>query len=167
MIIVCPYSLVQSLVARHKVGHVVSLLAPETQHLAIETIDQRRHLRLSFHDIVEEMEGLTTPQPSDTEKLVRFFDEWDKADPMLIHCWAGISRSTAACFTAMCMLRPNSDEEQLALHLRELSPSASPNRLIVSQADAVLGREGRMVAAVDKIGRGCEASEGVPFSFAP
>jgi predicted protein tyrosine phosphatase len=167
MIIVCPYSSVQSLVAQHKVGHVVSLLAPETQHPDIASIDRRRHLRLSFHDIVEEMEGLVTPQPSDTEKLVQFFDEWDKADPMLIHCWAGISRSTAACFTAMCMLRPKSDEEKLALHLRELSPSASPNRLIVSQADAVLGRGGRMIAAIGKIGRGCEASEGVPFSFVP
>ena len=167
MIIVCPYSAVQSLVERHKVGHVVSLLAPETQHPTIATIDQQRHLRLSFHDIVEEMEGLVTPQPNDTERLIWFFEGWDKADPMLIHCWAGISRSTAACYTAMCMLKPQSDEEELAWHLRRLSPSASPNRLIVSHADALLGRDGRMIAAVDAIGRGCEASEGVPFSFMP
>jgi predicted protein tyrosine phosphatase len=59
------------------------------------------------------------------------------------------------------------DEEDLAWQLRRLSPSASPNRLIVSHADAVLGRGGRMVAAVDAIGRGCEATEGVPFSFVP
>jgi predicted protein tyrosine phosphatase len=167
MIIVCPYSAVHSLVARHKVGHVASLLAPETQHLAITGIDQRRHLRLSFHDIVEATDGLVSPQPQDTEKLVEFFESWDKADPMLIHCWAGISRSTAACFTAMCMLRPGPVEEELARHLRELSPSASPNRLIVSHADAILGRGGRMVAAIEAIGRGCEATEGVPFSFLP
>ena len=67
----------------------------------------------------------------------------------------------------MCMLKPQSDEEELAWHLRRLSPSASPNRLIVSHADALLGRDGRMIAAVDAIGRGCEASEGVPFSFMP
>ena len=166
MIIVCPYSAVQALVAQHKVAHVVSLLAPETEHLTIASIDQRRHLRLTFHDIIEEMEGLVTPQPRDSEKLIRFVDEWDRADPMLIHCWAGISRSTAACFTAMCM-KSTLDEENLAWQLRRLSPSASPNRLIVSHADAVLGRGGRMVAAVDAIGRGCEATEGVPFSFVP
>jgi predicted protein tyrosine phosphatase len=166
MIIVCHYSVVQALVTQHKVAHVVSLLAPETEHLTIASIDQRRHLRLTFHDIVEEMEGLVTPQPKDTEKLIRFLDEWDRADPMLIHCWAGISRSTAACFTAMCM-KSTLDEEDLAWQLRRLSPSASPNRLIVSHADAFLGRGGRMVAAVDAIGRGCEATEGVPFSFVP
>jgi len=166
MIIVCPYSAVQALVAQHKVAYVVSLLAPETEHLTIASIDQRRHLRLTFHDIIEEMEGLVTPQPRDSEKLIRFVDEWDRADPMLIHCWAGISRSTAACYTAMCM-KSTLDEEDLAWQLRRLSPSASPNRLIVSHADAVLGRGGRMVAAVDAIGRGCEATEGVPFSFVP
>jgi predicted protein tyrosine phosphatase len=167
MIIVCPYSSVHSLVSQHRVGHVVSLLAPDTQHLVIESLAEGRHLRLSFHDIVDDMEGLVPPQPSDTEKLIGFFEGWDKAAPMLIHCWAGISRSTAAAFTAMCMLKPHSAEEELAWQLRRLSPSASPNRRIVSQADALLGRDGRMIAAVDAIGRGCEASEGVPFSFMP
>ena len=165
MIIVCPLSAVQSLVQEHKVGHVVSLLAPGTEHPAIANL--ARHLRLSFHDIIAEMEGLVTPATSDSERLIAFFEQWDKVHPMLIHCWAGISRSTAAAFTAMCMLKPRSDEEELAWQLRRLSPSASPNRLIVSHADALLGREGRMIAAVDAIGRGAEAAEGVPFTFLP
>ena len=96
-----------------------------------------------------------------------FFDEWDRGQPMLIHCWAGISRSTAAAYTAMCMVRPKADEEQLALELRALSPTATPNRLIVSHTDALLGRGGRMVKAVDAIGKGAEALEGTPFSFVP
>jgi len=165
MIIVCPLSAVQSLVHEHKVGHVVSLLAPGTEHPSIANL--ARHLRLSFHDIIAEMEGFVTPATSDSQKLIAFFEQWDKADPMLIHCWAGISRSTAAAFTAMCMLKPRSDEEELAWQLRRLSPSASPNRLIVSHADALLDRGGRMIAAVDAIGRGAEAAEGVPFTFLP
>jgi predicted protein tyrosine phosphatase len=167
MIIVCPYSAVLSLVVQHKVGRVVSLLAPETDHLTIEAIDRARHLRLTFHDIVQETGGLVTPRREDAEELVRFLDEWDKVDPLLIHCWAGISRSTAACFTAMCMAKPDRSEEELAWMIRERSPYASPNRLIVSHADALLGRGGRMVAAVDAIGRGREAVEGVPFTVIP
>jgi predicted protein tyrosine phosphatase len=167
MIIVCPLSAVQLLVEQHKVGHVVSLLGPEIQHPSIARIDARRHLRLTFHDIIADAEGFVTPTPRDTERLIRFFEEWSKAEPMLIHCWAGISRSTAAAYTAMCLLKPETDEERLALRLRELSPSASPNRLIVAHADAVLGRGGRMVAAVDAIGRGSDAHEGTPFSFMP
>jgi predicted protein tyrosine phosphatase len=164
MIIVCPLSAVVGLVDQHKVGHVVSLLAPGSEHPSIANI---RHLRLTFHDIIADQEGYVTPAASDAEKLVSFFDEWDRGQPMLIHCWAGISRSTAAAYTAMCMVRPKADEEQLALELRALSPTATPNRLIVSHTDALLGRGGRMVKAVDAIGKGAEALEGTPFSFVP
>ena len=86
---------------------------------------------------------------------------------MLIHCWAGISRSTAAAYTALCMLRPDSDEEALARELRAASPSATPNRLIVSLADDILGRDGRMVKAIAGIGRGADAFEGTPFILRP
>ena len=65
----------------------------------------------------------------------------------------------------MCLLNPKADEFELAWHLREASPIATPNRLIVSHADALLGRDGRMSAAIEEIGRGEEAFEGVPFSL--
>ena len=86
---------------------------------------------------------------------------------MLIHCWAGISRSTASAYTALCMLRPKADEEELALELRAASPSATPNRLIISLVDDILGRKGRMSRAIEKIGRGENAFEGKPFVLRP
>jgi predicted protein tyrosine phosphatase len=86
---------------------------------------------------------------------------------MLIHCWAGISRSTAAAYTALCLFRPGAAEEELAFELRAASPSATPNKLIVSLADDVLGRNGRMVKAIAKIGRGADAFEGTPFILKP
>lgn len=85
---------------------------------------------------------------------------------MVVHCWAGISRSTAAAFTALCSLNPSVPEELIAAHLRAASPTATPNRLIVRLADAELGRNGRMVAAVERIGRGVPAHEALPFSIA-
>ena len=148
----------------------MSLLGPETPH---PSIDRHRGgdgiCKLTFHDIIEDDGGFHPRRSSeDAEKLVGFFDAGTGRDPMLIHCWAGISRSTAAAFTALCMLKPSSRRRgELAWELRGLSPSATPNRLIVSHADALLGRDGRMVAAVDAIGRGREATEGVPFSFPP
>jgi predicted protein tyrosine phosphatase len=130
-------------------------------------VDQERHLKLFFHDIVQHMVGHTPPTAADAERMLAFFQSWQREAPMLIHCWAGISRSTAAAFTALCMLRPAADEEELALELRRASPSATPNRLIVSLADDILGRQGRMVKAVEKIGRGADAFEGVPFILRP
>jgi predicted protein tyrosine phosphatase len=158
---------VQPLIDQHGVAHVVTLLAPNTPHDAPKGIAPDRHLKLYFHDIVAPMEGHTQPSAADADRLIRFLEEWDRQDPMLIHCWAGISRSTAAAYTALCMLRPKADEEELAFELRNASPSATPNKLIVSLADDVLGRNGRMVKAIAKIGRGADAFEGAPFILKP
>jgi predicted protein tyrosine phosphatase len=163
MIIVSPLSAVQALVDKHGVRHVVSLLGPDTPHRQFSGIGYDNHLKLTFHDIIEPMDGFSHPLPEHVEQLVAFLSTWRRETPVLIHCWAGISRSTASAFTAMCMLRPTADEEALAWDLRAASPSATPNRLLVSHADELLGRGGRMVAAVEAIGRGIDAYEGVPF----
>ena len=98
-------------------------------------------------------------------KLLGFIRAWDKSAPLLIHCWAGISRSTAAGYIATCLLQPQRDEMELALALREASPSATPNPMLVALADEALAREGRMVAAIRRIGRGADAFEGLPFAL--
>ena len=163
MIIVGPLSRVQPLVDEHGVRHVVTLLAPDTPSERPHGVDPGNHLKLHFHDIAAPLDGHTPPLAGDAAKLIAFFESWDRADPMLIHCWAGISRSTAAAYTALCLLRPQADEEALAQELRAASPSATPNRLIVSLADDILGRNGRMVKAITSIGRGADAFEGTPF----
>ena len=73
---------------------------------------------------------------------------------MVVHCWAGISRSTAAAFTSLCAINPDAPEELIAQRLREASLTAYPNRLMVRLADDALGRHGRMVHAVERMGRG-------------
>ncbi len=85
---------------------------------------------------------------------------------MVIHCWAGISRSTAAAFISVCALRPERNEATVAKALREASPSATPNARLVAVADAMLGRKGRMIEAIAAIGRGADAYEGTPFRLA-
>jgi predicted protein tyrosine phosphatase len=167
MIVVCGLNAVQDQVDTHGVGRVISLLSPDTPHRSFDGIVPEQHLRLSFHDIVEAAGDFSAPKATDAEKLVRFIEAWDRKQPLLIHCWAGISRSTASAYTALCMLRPKVDEEELAFELRAASPSATPNKLIVSYTDALLGRSGRMSRAIEKIGRGENAFEGMPFILRP
>ena len=83
----------------------------------------------------------------------------------MIHCWAGVSRSTAAGFIAACALRPYRDENEIAREVRANSPTATPNARLVAIADAMLGRNGRMVAAIEKIGQGHLCFEGTPFAL--
>jgi predicted protein tyrosine phosphatase len=110
-------------------------------------IDKASHLRLIMNDIDRPAEGLIAPEAHHIHELVEFLKGWDQESPLLIHCHAGISRSPAAAFIALCLLSPQMSEEELARRLREASPAAKPNRLIVRLADDILGREGRMVAA--------------------
>lgn len=84
---------------------------------------------------------------------------------MVIHCWAGVSRSTAGAFTALCLFRPDLPETVIAERLRARSPEATPNARLVALADARLGREGRMIEAIRRIGRGADAFEGSVFSM--
>jgi predicted protein tyrosine phosphatase len=84
----------------------------------------------------------------------------------VIHCWAGVSRSTAAAFITACALAPERPEAEIADALRAASPMATPNARLVAVADEMLGREGRMIAAVGRIGRGADVTfENEPFEL--
>jgi predicted protein tyrosine phosphatase len=120
-------------------------------------------LWLSLHDIAEARDGMILPGELHVRKLLDFARSWDLAKPMVIHCYAGISRSTASAYIVAAALAPDRDEFELAGTLRRLSPTATPNPLLIELADGLLGRQGRMVDAVRQIGRGTEAFEGEPF----
>jgi predicted protein tyrosine phosphatase len=167
MIIVCGLARAQEQIDRHAARSVIGVLGPETPHPEYRGLDEGRHLRLTFNDINEEMEGFTAATQDDAVRLVNFIRAWDRRAPMVVHCWAGISRSTASAFAALCLLRPTADEMELALELRRASPSATPNRLITARVDQILGRGGRMLRAVESIGRGANAYEGEPFVLRP
>ena len=64
---------------------------------------------------------------------------------------------------AACALNPRRCELTLAMDLRRLSATATPNPRIVKIADRMLNRSGRMIAAIETIGRGTLAYEGDPF----
>lgn len=128
---------------------VVTLInAPMMAELATpEGIAPENHLRLVMNDIDRPAEGLIAPRAAHIEELLAFLEGWDRQRPLLIHCHAGISRSPAAVFIALCRLRPRTPERELAERLRATSAAAKPNRLLVRLGDEVLGRQGRMIAA--------------------
>jgi predicted protein tyrosine phosphatase len=116
-----------------------------------------------MHDIPAEMDGFRAPAKAHVQELIDFVQRWDRSTPLVVHCYAGISRSTAAAFVIACALNPQRDERDIARSLRDASATAIPNTRLVSLADEVLDRQGRMVAAIESIGRGAESAEGTPF----
>jgi predicted protein tyrosine phosphatase len=162
---VCSLSRLPSIVLETRASHVATLINSTTLVERPDSILPERHLFLGMSDIVAPLEGHILPEAHHIEKLLAFFDDWgrERAQPLVVHCWAGISRSTAAAFIAACMLEPQTPEEAWARQIRERSPTATPNARLVALADQVLGRRGRMVEAIGAIGRGEEAFDGVPF----
>ena len=160
---VCSFARLYSTVQTTGARHVVTLLSADDRVERPTSVPADNHLFLRMHDISEPLDGHVAPDVAHVEDLIDFVRNWDRAAPLVVHCWAGISRSTAAAFVSVCALRPERDEHEVAWAIRRASPTATPNIRIVSFADAMLGRKGRMVAAIESIGRGRLAEEGVPF----
>ena len=160
---VCPLSKLHATVAEIRASHVVTLINASTVVERPPGIDAERHLFIGVSDIVDPLDGHIVPAEEHVERLTAFVRAWPREAPLVIHCWAGISRSTAAAFISACMLAPERRETDVARALREASPSATPNARLVAVADDMLGRGGRMVDAVRAIGRGADAFEGSPF----
>jgi predicted protein tyrosine phosphatase len=162
---VCPLSKVPAIVAAANASHLVSLINDDAAVVRPASILEENHLFLGINDIVVPLDGKILPAEDHMRELIAFVGAWDQTRPMVIHCLAGISRSTAAAFITLCVARPERDEWEIALALRRASGSATPNARLVTLADAMLARDGRMIAAIAEIGRGESAFEGVPFSL--
>jgi len=160
---VCALSRLPETVAQTGARHVVTLINVGTPVTRPPAIAEGDHLFVGISDITDALDGHVLPDEAHVRRLLDFVRAWPREQPLVIHCYAGISRSTAAAFIAACALQPDRDEAGIARELRQASPSATPNRRLVAVADALLGRDGRMVAAVAAIGRGADAFEGEPF----
>jgi len=163
---VCPLHAVPDVVARSRALRLLTLLQDEVLVETPRLIKPADHLRLHIHDIAEPLDGCVAPNEEHIDALIDLALDWGGSGPIVVHCWAGISRSTAAAFTMLCAINPDAAEQLIARRLRQASPTAYPNRLMVRLADRALARNGRMVRAVEAMGRGVPANEAVPFWLA-
>jgi predicted protein tyrosine phosphatase len=143
--------------------HVVTLIKDISLVRRPATITAENHLLLDMDDITDHIEGYVAPAEEHVGDLLRFVRAWDRANPLVVHCYAGISRSTAGAFVTACALNPGRDEATIARALRAASHTATPNLRIVTLADRMLARDGRMVAAIQSIGTGTAAYQTEPF----
>ncbi len=167
VIVVSPLSRIAEMAVRHKAREMISLLAEKQDFHRPAVIDAARHLKLGINDISFAGTGdLIAPQEEHVRQIIDFVREWDQSSPLVIHCWMGVSRSPAAALIASLAVRPEEDDEALAARLRSASPFATPNTRLIEIGDRLLGRGGRLVAAVRAIGRGADADGNAPFVLA-
>ncbi len=160
---VCSLARLPRTVAEIDASHVLTLINAQTPVTRPASISEERHLYIAMSDIIEPLDGHIIPAEEHVRKLLTFVKAWNKAQPMVIHCYAGVSRSTAAAMITACVLNPDRSERNVADVIRQRSPTATPNLRLIAVADHLLGRSGKLSSAAESIGRGEDCFEGVPF----
>jgi predicted protein tyrosine phosphatase len=132
------------------ITHVLSILDPgwpEPESLSGFGIDRR--LRLRFHDVIESQPGWIAPERWDVELLLAFSRDLAMSEEthLLVHCHAGVSRSTAAATLVMAQARPDRPADEVLREIVRLRPRAWPNLRILELGDEILGRQGEIIEA--------------------
>jgi predicted protein tyrosine phosphatase len=141
-----------------RVTDVLSLLDPGTpEPSAFDAYNEHHRVTLRFHDILEPQLGMIPPEPRDVAAILKFGKELEAQETysgerhLLIHCHMGISRSTAAMAMLLAQAHPDEDEDAIAERLTTIRPKAWPNTRMMSFADEMLSRGGRLTQAARKM----------------
>jgi len=164
-LLVTPLSSLEDALLLHEPSHLVSLLSPEHMIATPKGFPAAMHLKLGINDIADPAAGPAPPERAHIDALLDFSRDWDTGQPFLIHCWAGISRSMASAFIILCDRLGPDREIEIARAMRMRAPHAQPNRLLVRYADEALGRNGRMLAALNTMGPAIVVEEGITTAF--
>jgi predicted protein tyrosine phosphatase len=133
-----------------RVTHVLSILDPGCPDPeAFSAFDPHQRLELRFHDVIDAEPGWIAPEQRDIERMLVFGRELTKGrdNHLLVHCHAGVSRSTAAATLVLAQSRPDRPAEEVLLAVVRHRPRAWPNLRILELGDALLGRQGEIVDA--------------------
>ena len=96
MIHVCSLARLHETVETCGARYIITLLKNTDQVVRPPVITEKNHLILSMDDIAKPMEGYEAPAAHQIETLIEFATRWDRTAPLVVHCYAGISRSTAS-----------------------------------------------------------------------
>src|SRR5258708_39779870 len=142
--------------------HVVTLLKDVERVQRPGGISAENHLVLGMDDITGPLEGYIAPAHEHVTRLIAFVRGWDRAAPLVMHCYAGISRSTAGAYVAACALNPRRDERAIARKLRLAPPTATPNFRIAALGDRAPAAGGPQSPGTEELRPGAR-----PFQAGP
>jgi len=140
------------------VSHVLSILDPDAPvPPAFGTFGEHERLELRFHDVIADVPGMIAPQPEHVRALLRFGADLAREPParahLLVHCHAGISRSSAAMTLILAQALPERAAPDILQEVLRIRGKAWPNIRMLDIGDAMLGRRGTLVAAAHELYR--------------
>ena len=152
MIIVSALNCAEAAFERHSPGYVVSVLdRDEPTPPVFDSLAPENHLKL-IGDCCRPDRQACAGENNRCRLLVELAGRWrreaDPKPPILIHCHEGAARSMAVAYILLCAIENGGCEKEIAQRLRQAAPHADPNLMLVSEADAFMGRNDRMVEAI-------------------
>ena len=132
------------------VTHVVSILDPDYPAPdGLAKILPENRIVFRFDDATLPQIGRIHPASADIEELVKWSRNLSntEVDHLLIHCHAGVSRSTAAAAIILAEKNPGR-EAQIFEMIDRIRPRNWPNSMMISLADQLLGCGGALNAAL-------------------
>ena len=144
--------------AERQVSHVLSILDPDmAEPEAFGTYGEHARLELKFDDIIEEMPGKQPPQPEHIGQMLEFgrdlLRDEESVRHLLVHCHAGISRSTASMTLLLAQAQPELGAAEVLAQVLHIRNKAWPNLRILTLGEEQLGRGGEFSLAVGAIYR--------------
>ncbi|MEM9704911.1 MAG: protein tyrosine phosphatase [Pseudomonadota bacterium] len=158
MLIVSSLNDVKAAFERHAPARVISLLSEDEEMPEFPGLGANAHLKL-FAEHDSRAATMAQEAVDRVSAIIDFIGNWDGDGDLLVHCNRGVSRSTAVAYIVMCMLRADKDEATIAAELRTLAPHADPCLMLVSMADDLLDRDGRMIDAIENLCPPCTSIE--------
>lgn len=105
----------------------------------------------TFNDVENADKDALAPNSDDVAATLEYASNLPDDAELLIHCMAGISRSTATAMAIISQALGEGSEREAAITVRELRPIANPNRLILQHADDLLERNGALLDAAEEV----------------
>jgi len=143
---------------------ILSIAAPGFRLLTPSGVDPDRHYHLNFDDIVESVAGYVEPSEAHVRSIIDLGAGLADTERILVHCHAGISRSSAAALILLAIRNPG-HERDIASLLRAEGPWFVPNRLMIEIADRLLGRGAVLSAALTSMGPATMAGNARPVAL--
>jgi predicted protein tyrosine phosphatase len=141
-----------------EVSHVLSILDPShPKPSAFQSYGDHARLELRFHDIISVMPEQDLPQPHHVVDILRFgrniLNNPDSCQHLLVHCHAGISRSTAAMTLFLAQAQPRLPASEILAQVVKIRANAWPNLHILHMGEEQLERPGEFTSAVASVYR--------------
>ncbi len=142
------------------VTHVLSILDPEWPVPEVfGTYGEHAKLELRFHDVIQgDLPDRLPPTERHVADLLAFgrgltAEASARAPHLLVHCHAGVSRSTASLALIMAQALPRVAADAILAHILRIRPQAWPNLRILELGDPMLERRDALAAAAAGIYR--------------